>query len=897
MNDATFILPQHEPNCTKCTLASTRRRIVGSVLPSKARVLFVAQSPGEQEDLQGTPLIGPSGMIFNDALQVAQIPRSVVGLANVCRCMPPNNRDLKTSEIKACTPNLLKEIELLKPQLIVTMGAPALAALGVVGGVGKWRGRLIESETLKTTILPTWHPAAILNNKQKAGQYRAEFFEDIRKVVSFVRGEATVIKPTDVQYVVVDTYADFEKMITYLKACPLITVDTETKSDDYFDKSSLLCISFSGQSNTGMVLPFYKHIDNSTPNNSLIPVFTKDEEEKIWVQLRELLNDPNRKKVLQNYSYDLQYFKTHGASMNDPDDIEDTMLMDHIYSPEKPHDLKTMAFQYTDMGEYDAGLDDERNRIAKVLKMKKTAVSFDYVPDSILWKYSAADADATMRVYYYLLPKMIAENMYEVYRTVAMPTRWVLNDVERGGVSVDSEYGNGELTTSYKQRILDKLTALRVHDEVKKFCAWQRQVKQMKRLEEWNKSPYRQKRMTATEYMNQEPEFEFNPYSHLQLSALILEQMKLPIVKRSRQTNNPSFDDDAIQEYAKKYPFMAMLSEYRSLGTFFSTYVVGALSRVSLDGKLRTDYLVHGTATGRLSSRDPNLHNLPRDAHDIQHMYTSDPECLWGAWDAKQAEFRVWCNFSQDPQMLRDINAGHDIHKLVAALGSGVTIPMGDITPEQFKELTKHVTKRMRQIAKDVVFGIMFGRGAASVAEQLEITTAEAQHIIDVFFGRYQAARDWILNNIQITHQRGHSLTFFGRRRFYPDINSKTNWVREEAERQCTNSPIQGTATDIVNAIAAVRIKKRIDPLKATGVLHEKTRQILTIHDALYYNMYFKDVPIVTKIVFEEMTRPIPGFNVRLDAEMKLGESWDTAVALSDEEVAEIIACNTQLVV
>ena len=876
-----LIPSQHDPNCQRCPLFEGRRHIVPSYLPSNSRILFVAQAPGKVEDQYGTvPLIGPAGKCWESALREIGVDRSVVAVANVCRCWPPEDREPKKIEITACVGYLMSEIELLKPDLIVPMGNIALEIFGYVG-ISKWRGHLLEwTARPGIHLYPTYHPSYIERNSHRSDIHK-QFVDDLRQAIGFFDGSTMKEKSSDVSYAVVDTIEAFAEMMQYLGGTPIIAVDTETRSRDFKKTESLLCMSLSAKENTGLVIPFYRHREKQYPSNDLEPVFTTgDLDTIIWPSLRLLLENPATTKVFHNYAYDEAFLRTHGITFGYPSSVEDTMFMHYVLDPEALHDLKSLAFLYTNMGEYDQDLDDVRSQLTKTLKKNKSEVTFDYVPDEILWPYSAADADATIQMYHVLKPRILNEGLYDVYRNYPMPTRWVLNDVEREGVSIDVPYLD-DLILKYEQMVASKFQAIQEHPEIVRFCKTKRDAFMNKKQKQYLTL---QTNMMENERAELDPLPVFNPNSYIQLSELILKQLQLPVVKQNKRTKNPSFDEDAIKIYARKHPFMALLSEYRSLSALNSTFVVGLRSHVSNDSRVHTNYLVHGTTTGRLSSRDPNLQNIPREAKDIKDAFVADEGCWWVGFDYKQAEFRALANFSKDPQMIRDINAGHDIHKLIAALNIGIKIPSGDIDSVTFQDLTKNVTKDQRQIAKNVVFGVMYGRGAESVATQLGITVTEAQHILQVFFERYLQARFWIDQNIKSVRVLGYSITLFGRRRYYPDINSSNASERAASEREATNAPIQGTVTDITNAIGAVRIKKKMtDDLQHQ--LHPQTRQILTIHDALYYNIHPDDLKIMVPMIIHEMTAPITGFDVRLEVDVSIGESWGSTVELTQREL------------
>jgi DNA polymerase-1 len=383
-------------------------------------------------------------------------------------------------------------------------------------------------------------------------------------------------------------------------------------------------------------------------------------------------------------------------------------------------------------------------------------------------------------------------------------------------------------------------------------------------------------------------EFQFNINSSDHLKELLVERMGLPVLKYTA-TGGISTDDSVLEEYAKSNKFCEQLQEYRTLSHLKSTFLDGIEDRLSIvDARAHTDYLLHGTTTGRPSSRNPNLNNIPRTgtAEDIKDIFCSDRKANtpngWGDWlleyDLGQAEFRFWIQYAQDPQALYDLRMGIDIHRLMAAAGKGRIIPSGNLTWEQYQELIHDVTKKERQNAKLVVFGIMYGRGAESVSIQLGITITQAQTIIAQFFTRYAKARQFLIDTVAIARRDGYIVNFFGRRRRLLEINSQNDQRRSEAERQAYNSPIQGGASDLV-LHNMVRIFKK---LWKDGY---KTRLVLTVYDSLIFNIPDNELEKVVKLVHYEMSHPpFEAITVPFTAEGKLGTHWGSLTEIDPDK-------------
>jgi DNA polymerase-1 len=383
--------------------------------------------------------------------------------------------------------------------------------------------------------------------------------------------------------------------------------------------------------------------------------------------------------------------------------------------------------------------------------------------------------------------------------------------------------------------------------------------------------------------------FEFNINSDKQLKELLIERMKLPVIEQTKK-GNPSVNADVLEEYAKKNKFCFDISKYRSLCHLKSTFLDGMKARLE-DGKIHTDYLLFSTVTGRLSSRNPNLNNIPRTstASDIKDIFCSDRYSDGTSdWlievDQGQCEFRFLIQYSKDPQALEDLNEGIDVHKLIGASAwHGIMLPRGHISYEQFKEMTKDVTKDERQDTKQVIFGIMFGRGAKSVAEQLGITVAMAQRIINLFFDRYKVSKKWLDITVAEARRDGYVNSFFGRKRRLLNIKSSNDGLRSEAERQAVNSPIQGAASDLT-FLSAINIYD-----KDVNTNSLKSRLVLTVYDSLVFNVPDNELEFMAKSMFNRMSEQPKGFIVPLVPDIKIGKTWGSLMEVDLKEDWNII--------
>ena len=348
----------------------------------------------------------------------------------------------------------------------------------------------------------------------------------------------------------------------------------------------------------------------------------------------------------------------------------------------------------------------------------------------------------------------------------------------------------------------------------------------------------------------------FNVNSPKQVGEVLFDQLKLDAKAKKSKTGQYSTSEEVLLGLKGKHEVVGMILEYRELKKLISTYISALPTYINPEtGKIHTTYNQTVTATGRLSSSNPNLQNLPIRSERgqlIRQAFIPDEGCLFLSADYSQIELRLMAHFSQDPHMVEAFRSGQDVHAATAAKIFGVSI--------------EDVTKDQRRQAKTANFGIIYGISAFGLAQQLDCSRSEAKALIDGYFAAFPGVIDYIERQKELARQQGYAITLFGRKRYLPDINSHNATVRSFAERNAVNSPIQGTAADIIKK-AMVSISRR---LKQEGL---KTQMIMQVHDELNFNVPVNEVDKVREIVISEMQNVVQ-LSVPLIADCGVGENW-----------------------
>ncbi len=921
------------PNCTLCGLCNNINTIcLWGEGPTPCDIMVIGRDPGAEEDNEGRPFVGRSGQVLNELLQAAGIKRENVYISNLVKCRPPGNRPHTLEERTACRVYLDQEIAAVQPKAIITLGGDALEAITGQTQMMKLAGQVInfknETDSFECRVFAGVHPSYILRNvgyKERALKH----FEVFGKIL---RGEAPERSP--VKYIIVQTISQFRKFMLKMKEQKAIVFDTETTGLNFLN-DRLLCYSFSWKENTAVVLPMLGYKEAA--------VWSEKELQEINIALKEIYADPTITWIAQNISFDAKFLKVAGIEIAGP--VEDTMLLQTLCD-ENAKDLKglkAMAALYTDMGNYDSPLDDcktqlkiEKRKALQVLQktlkdrikefkkiLKKVDdtttielnqdiaeaeegldglskiskdITYADIPTDILWPYAAMDADATIRVFMVLTKKLredankyafshnrrLPTKMVRYYKRLVMRLRPVLDAMEYRGAKVDLDFLH-KLDTKYSARLSELENLLLGTDAVAETCKKLLKKSQKKSEERYKKlktvidfkegATDKKPKFTQKDYgihYGKPVSFNINSADHLRILLFDILKLVHPFPEKKGK-KGLSTDKEVLEALETSHPCVKILQENRTLSKLHKTYVLGQIKSADNNHRIHTNFNQHITVTGRLSSSGPNLQNIPRDNKDIKRAFITDADWHIVQMDYAQAEFRMWAELSNDIDMINDIKSGLDIHRATAAQFWGI--------PEN------QVTKVQRNAAKFVVFGLMYGRGAESVAKQVKITTEEAKAIINQFFAKYPVASRWLVITKRFAEGRGFSPGYFGRVRRLPYATmkhvDKKQW--SDSMRQAVNAPIQGGAADLTG-VAMIKIYYELQAHPEW-----QAHLILTVHDSIILEVHKNDLEPVMSMCHRKMTEIVDNMTVPMAADIEVGINWgDLTTISSDNIVADI---------
>lgn len=537
-----------------------------------------------------------------------------------------------------------------------------------------------------------------------------------------------------------------------------------------------------------------------------------DDEHLIRQYLRSEFCDRPCRRIAQNMKFDAKHLRTQlGGEVIGQ--YFDTMLAAHLLDENQAKDLTSLSQTYTDMDLYEYHMDD----FWKSQKVTDEKRDYRTVPWDILVPYSARDADCTWRLYEVLNEQLSKDHgLYSLFHSLVMPIQEVLGDMEFRGTNVDTSLA-GEMSRSIEKNINE------CQVELAKIAG-----------------------------------SELNVNSSKQLAGLLYTTIGLPILKTTA-TGAPSCDAETLETLKSHHPVVPLVLEMRSLTKLKSTFIDGLEKLLGADGRLHTTFNVAGTSTGRLSSSGPNLQNIPqpkegKDYPIIRRLFVpSRPGWGWLKSDYSQAEFRYWGYMSQDEDIQRETLEGVDIHRRAAAHTLGIS--------------EDEVTTKQRNDAKLIIFGLMYGRGARSVSEQLGITEEEARVVVDWFSHRYPRAWNWLSETQSNAKKTGVSVSSLGRVRHIPGVSSSDENEVAQAMRHAVNSPIQSAASDTTLA-ALVRIYRRIKRDRLPAEL------LLVVHDEIDLEFELAARDEIVAMVCEEMLHPIPSIIFPSQIEITILESW-----------------------
>ena len=529
----------------------------------------------------------------------------------------------------------------------------------------------------------------------------------------------------------------------------------------------------------------------------------REEADKILAHFSPALQNPKSLKIGQNIKFDILVVRKYGIRIAGP--LFDTMIAHYLLNPELRHGMDYLAETY---------LKYKTVRIEELIGPRgRKQLTMRDVPVVQVAEYAAEDADITLKLKNYFTPCLEKEGLESLFYDIEMPLIYVLAEMEYTGVTLD--------TVALKQSSEELTTAL-------------------KKLE---KEIYELAGM------------KFNINSARQVGEVLFDHLK--IEEKATKTGSYSTSEEILEKMRSKHPVVGKLLEYRGLKKLLSTYIDALPELINPEtGKIHTSYNQAVTSTGRLSSTNPNLQNIPvRDelGREIRKAFTAENEdCIFFSADYSQIELRIMAHLSQDAHMIEAFRSGADIHAATAAKIYGIPV--------------EEVTSDMRRKAKTANFGIIYGISVFGLAERLSIPRAESKELIEGYFKTYPDIRAYMDESIEVAKEKGYVETIYKRKRFLPDINSHNAIVRGYAERNAINAPIQGSAADIIK-VAMVRIFNRFE---TEGL---RSKMILQVHDELNFNVYKDELEKVKQIVLDEMENAIK-LQVPLIADCGEGVNW-----------------------
>lgn len=606
---------------------------------------------------------------------------------------------------------------------------------------------------------------------------------------------ANTLKKND--YETVLTEAVFNVWFEKLEQAEVFAFDTETTSLNYID-AQVVGVSFAVEANKAAYVPL-AHDYPGAPEQL--------KRDYVLARLKPLLENPHKKKLGHNLKYDKSVLANHGIDLQGI--AFDTMLESYVFdSTGSRHDMDTLALKY--LGYRTVHFEDIAGKGAKQL-------TFNQIPLEQAGPYAAEDADITLKLHQTLWPQLSSsENLLRTFNELEMPLIPVLSRMERYGVLI-----NAKLLQQQSEKLA-------------------------KRIFELEQEAY------------QLAGHPFNLSSPKQLQTILYEQQGLPVMEKT-PTGQPSTSEAVLQELALLYPLPKVILEYRSLSKLKSTYTDQLPLQIHpRTGRVHTSYHQAITATGRLSSSDPNLQNIPirtEEGRRIRQAFMAPSGYKIIAADYSQIELRIMAHLSQDPGLLKAFAQNQDIHQATAAEVLGISL--------------EQVTSEQRRSAKAINFGLIYGMSSFGLARQLGIDRQLAQDYINLYFMRYPGVKQYMETTRQQAHQQGFVETLFGRRLNLPEINVRNIQRQRAAERAAINAPLQGTAADIIKK-AMIALDNTLRQTQLEGVM------IMQVHDELIFEVAEAHVEAALTIIKQEMVNAAK-LMVPLVVEMGVGNNWDEA--------------------
>lgn len=848
--------------CEECPLKA--HPFVPSTRPDvEIDLVLIGEAPGATEVVKKAPFVGKSGQLIRDTMRMAGIDIKRVYITNAVLCRPPGNETPDSLSLECCRPRLMAELEAIHPTKILTAGATSLQVLqgrGKKMSVTKVRGQGMMTEIGDQLVymVPTLHPAAVLR--------QPDLFRDFAFDVLKVATNDYVLPPPNFDVIIPEKVDDAAEWLDYLlDHATVLSCDIETTG-------------LSPYSNHMYSIGVGAMRDDGSGVSVIIPD-TLYEENAIKGRFKRLLGAESCDRdvvykgrlLFHNAKFDLQFLTLYLGERLFPHDLMDTMLMRYAQDERGSGEnrqfrtlgLKDLARTRYDIPDYHFDFNSFN------------ALSREEKPWVEMFTYQAQDCYLTLRVYEDLKRELDEESpaLMRLVESVMIPVTKALVDVELHGVLVDKTYLRAQqIQFSIEVRAIgERLERMAFELGWTGTKSWnEEEEKKLRRIEKAKeKASKKGEEYVGPEYVR--PEYsEFNPNSPNQVRAVVFDLLKLKTKMGTTEREDLVHLAGTLEKSDPRRGFIESLVDYRLRSRMLSTYIVGLLRRIEpKTGRVHTDFLVHGTDTGRLSSQDPNLQNIPSAnvnaemGDRIKRAFTVPEDSLLLEADLSQIELRVAAYLSRDVKMIEAFRNRTDIHRLVAA--------------DAFKKPPESITKAERYIAKYIDFGVLYGRGAKSLTEGFEVeyyvnelggkrwTLREAQAMIDNFLGGFPQLKSWIEVQHRLVLQRGYVETATGRRRRFP---FRSNELKGDIERRAVNTPVQSLAGELTEmAIARLRTS-----------LPKGAHVISTVHDSILFEVKKDALDETVRVIKREMeTNLHVPIDIPVLVDIKAGPNWADA--------------------
>ena len=606
--------------------------------------------------------------------------------------------------------------------------------------------------------------------------------------------------PAESHYHAIQDEESFQGFLKRLVDATEFALDTETTSLDAMS-AELVGMSFSVKANKAVYIPFMHHDKDAALVSGQL------NREQVLKALTPILQNKEKNIIGQNLKYDYKVLKNHGVTIEAP--MLDTLLESYVLNNTSTrHDLDTLALKY---------LSKKTTTFEEIAGKGAKQITFDYVSIPVATQYAAEDADVALQIHHTLMPKIQKDPSCEkVLKEIEWPLMPILAKMEYHGVLIDTE-------------MLAKQSA----ELAKRIATLENRTYEL-----------------AGE--------EFNLSSPKQLQTILFDKLKLPVLKKT-PTGSPSTDEEVMQELALDYELPKYITKYRQLSKLKSTYADALPEQVNVKThRVHTSYNQAVTSTGRLSSNNPNLQNIPirtEEGRKIRQAFIAPKNHKIVSADYSQIELRIMAHLSKDPGLLNAFAKNQDVHAATAAEVFGVAL--------------NDVTSDMRRSAKVINFGLLYGMSPFGLAKQLGVSREEAQKYMDVYFARYPSVHGYMEKAREFAGKHGYVETLLGRKLMIPDIYASNKMRKMAAERAAINAPLQGTAADIIKR-AMICIDEKITQEKLPMTM------IMQVHDELIFEIEASAVPAMCDVIKRCMETALK-MDVPLEVAIGVGNNWDEA--------------------